>query len=167
VIGNVPQDRDKLLVTGVPPVTEPPMTPDREPVAETETAPVFVDASGGRARLGRRLGLLAGALLVVFLGSLGLGMTTGADVPLTPWTRPSPEPSVKLSRPNVPPKGRTSRAPAAAPGPTGPTGQAGGPAPSVAPRPSSTPGQAAATSTDRPGKSQASPPAWGRTKKNR
>jgi hypothetical protein len=164
VIGNVPQDRDKLLVTGISPVTEPPMTPDREPVAETENASVFVDASGVRARLGRRLGLLAGALLVVFLGSLGLGMTTGADVPLTPWSRPSPEPSVKLSRPNVPPKGRTSKPSAAAPRPTG---RAGGPAPSAAPRPSSAPGQAAATSTDRPGKSQASPPAWGRTKKNR
>lgn len=181
MIGNVPQDRDKLLVTGISPVTGPPTTPlppatpmpsttpmpsatpDREP--DAETAPVFADASGWRARFGRRLGLLAGALLIVFLGSLGLGMTTGADVPLTPWSRASPEPRVKLSRPNVPPKHTTSKAPAAAR--PRPTAQAGRPAPSAAPGPSSLPGPTAAATTDRPGKSQASPPAWGRQKKNR
>ncbi|MEO3822805.1 hypothetical protein [Actinomadura sp. B10D3] len=164
MIGNLPQDRDKLLVTGISPATEPPAAPDREP--DAETAPVFTDASGWRARFGRRIGLLAGAVLIVFLGSLGLGMTTGADVPLTPWSRTSPEPRAKLSRPSVPPKSTASRPPAAAR--PRPPAQAARPAPSATPRPPSvTPSPTAAATTDRPGKSQASPPAWGRRKKNR
>jgi hypothetical protein len=48
-------------------------------------APVFVDASGRRARLVRRLGLLAGAGLIAYLVMIGVNLAMGADVPLTPW----------------------------------------------------------------------------------
>jgi hypothetical protein len=161
MIGNAPHNRDELLVTGIPPVTEPLTRPGPEPGAETETTPVFVDATGWRARLGRRLGLLAGALLIVFLGALGLGMTTGTDVPLTPWSRPSASPKPKLSRPAVPSTGKRS-APHTTARPR-PTTQAEAPAPtpSAAPKPTAT-----ASTTNRPGKSNASPPAWGRNKKD-
>ncbi|MEU5994388.1 hypothetical protein ABZ806_35905 [Spirillospora sp. NPDC047418] len=171
--GNSPYDRDELLVTGIPPATEPLAEPAPDPATDTkpltEAAPVFVDASGWRARLGRRLGLLTGALLVVFLGALGLGMTTGTDVPLTPWSEPSARPHVKVTPPRVTPT-RTAEPPSAArPAPT--TGRAGTPAPSTAPRPSSAPSAAnprstnATTTTTHPGRSQAEPPAWGRNKK--
>ncbi|WP_433465624.1 hypothetical protein [Spirillospora sp. CA-128828] len=169
MIGNASHDRDELLVTGIPPVGGPLAVPSTEPVseptAELEAAPVFVDATGWRARVGRRLGLLAGALLIVFLGALGLGMTTGADVPLTPWSGPSAHPRVKVSPPRVP-AGKTGRPPSAAkPRPT--TG-AEAPAPPAALGPSSTPTAPSTTiTTAHPGKSQADPPAWGRKKKNR
>ncbi|WP_346040841.1 hypothetical protein [Actinomadura chokoriensis] len=174
MIGNSPYDRDELLVTGIPPAAEPLVRPPVEsppdPATDTrpltEAAPVFVDASGWRARLGRRLGLLAGALLVVFLGALGLGMTTGTTVPLTPWSEPSARPHVKVTPPRGTPS-RTAEPPSAArPGSSGP---AGTPAPSTAPRSSSAPSAGrpsptAVTSTH-PGKSQAEPPAWGRGNK--
>ncbi|MFB4304817.1 hypothetical protein [Actinomadura sp. GTD37] len=166
---NTPQNRDELLVTGIPPVADP--LPDSATATRPlpEAAPVFVDASGWRARFGRRLGLLTGALLVVFLGALGLGMTTGPDMPLTPWSEPSPHPRVKVSHPQVTPT-RTAEPPAAArPQPTMPTTMpTGGPAPSAVPTPSSTPRSAptGVTSTSHPGKSTAEPPAWGRKKKN-
>lgn len=197
--GNGPHDLDELLVTGIPPVAEPLMdtsvmdTPTaRAPaverpvvgtaagetlVAETpvaggsvgEAEPVFVDATGLRARLGRRFGLAAGAVLVVFLGALGLGMATGPSVPLTPWSEPSSRPRVQVSRPDVPTEKPGDRRAAGRPGPE-PTRPGERAAPSPPPRPSSAapPGrmQVPATSTSRPGKSQASPPAWGRKKKN-
>jgi hypothetical protein len=170
MIGNSPYDRDELLVTGISPVAEPSTDPLAEPPADakplTEAAPVFVDASGWRARVGRRLGLVAGALLIVFLGALGLGMTTGTSVPLTPWSEPSAHPRVKVSHPQVTPTKTTESPVAAEPKPT----QRGAvPAPSSTPEPSSTPRSAptVTVSTTHPGKSQANPPAWGRKKKNR
>lgn len=164
MIGNPPQDRDELLVTGVPPVVEPLLKPvgDTKTLTE-EAAPVFVDASGWRARLGRRLGLLVGALLVVFLGALGLGMTTGTNVPLTPWSEPSPHPRVQVSHPKVTPA-KTAGPPAAVR--PAPTRQAGASAPPVVtsrtPKPATT-----AVTTTRPGKSQATPPAWGQQRGKR
>ncbi|MEU8798271.1 hypothetical protein [Spirillospora sp. NPDC048819] len=129
---------------------------------------MFVDASGWRARLGRRLGLGAGAVLVVFLGALGLGMTTGPSVPLTSWSDPSPDPG-----PVVPPAGPERNA---SPVPTGPAagGPGGGPrtAPSASSAPSAPAPQAAPTpgsTASNPGKgrSTAEPPAWGRKKQDR
>lgn len=169
MIGNSPHDRDELLVTGIQPVAEPLMDPlpdtSTEPAPDTSptkaAAPVFVDASGWRARLGRRLGLLAGSLLLVFLAALGLGMTTGTDVPLTPWSEPSAHPRVKVSHPQVKPT-KTTEPPAAGPRPTE---GAGNPAPSRAPVTASSaphPAPTAVATPSHPGKSQASPPAWGR-----
>ncbi|WP_433228473.1 hypothetical protein [Actinomadura formosensis] len=181
MIGNTPYDRDELLVTGIPPVADPLTTPltepptETKPLTETEAAPVFVDVSGWRARLGRRLGLAAGALLVVFLGALGLGLTTGADVPLTPWSESSAHPRVKGSHPRVAPPKTTEKTESPAGG-SAPTGQAAVPAPPATSRPSSsTPApQTAPTTvatTSRPGRTQvstpASPPAWGHKKKSR
>lgn len=169
--GNSPQDRDELLVTGIPPaadrVPRPLTDPLADPVTETKTltaaAPVFVDASGWRSRLGRRLGLLTGSLLIVFLGALGLGMTTGTDVPLTPWSDPSPHPRVKVSQPQAKPT-PTERSESPAAGRATPSSRVAAPAPAATPRPSSasatTP--AGAASTSHPGRSTAEPPAWGR-----
>ncbi|QKW32735.1 hypothetical protein HUT06_00720 [Actinomadura sp. NAK00032] len=173
--GNSSQDRDELLVTGIPPAAEPvpgPLTdPSADPATETKpltaAAPVFVDASGWRTRLGRRLGLLTGALLIVFLGALALGMTTGTDVPLTPWSEPSPHPRVQVSHPPEAKPTVTDRPePPAAVRPT-PTRRVAAPAPPATPKPSSTPATtpARAASTSHPGKSTAEPPAWGRNKK--
>ncbi|GAA4307401.1 hypothetical protein GCM10023178_73740 [Actinomadura luteofluorescens] len=122
MIGNTSHDRDKLLVTGIAPVAPPLTRPSARPVPqeETEAAPVFVDATGWRARIGRRLGLLVGSVLLVFLGALGLGVTTGADVPLTPWSEPSVRPRAKVSRPSVPAEKAGERAPSARPQPAGP-----------------------------------------------
>ncbi|NKZ04914.1 hypothetical protein [Actinomadura latina] len=171
MIGNSPYDRDELLVTGISPVAEPLTEPATVPSTDTrpltEPVPVFVDASGSRARLGRRLGLLAGALLLVFLGALGLGMTTGTNVPLTPWSEPSAHPRVKVSHPQVKPT-RTPEPPVAAR--PNPTQRVVAPAPSTAPQSSSSAAQPTPTavpSTSRPGNSQVSPPAWGRKKKTR
>ncbi|TDD79489.1 hypothetical protein E1293_23110 [Actinomadura darangshiensis] len=171
MIGNAPHNRDDLLVTGALPATETfaaqESSGDTEQIefAGTDAAPVFVDATGWRARIGRRLGLLAGALIVVFLSALGLGMTTGTDVPLTPWSEPTPHPRVKVSRPSVPPS-KTGQPPAVAK--PQPTRRVAAPVPSATPKPSVTPKASppSVASTDRPGKSQADPPAWGRKKKN-
>ncbi|NDU73808.1 hypothetical protein GWI34_14345 [Actinomadura sp. DSM 109109] len=188
MISNPSHDRDELLVAGTatvassqtqpipeaPPLTEAPPLPG---TPEAEPLPVFVDASGWRARFGSRVGLLAGAVLLVFLGALGLGMTTGADVPLTPWSEPSAQPRVKVSRPSVPARAVEGRAPSQRPRPTGAAPQpprapaaSAAPAESAAPVAPATPGgppEAAATgtATSQPGRSQASPPAWGRNKK--
>lgn len=184
--GNAPQRRDELLVTGIPPIADPlpetwsaPETVAEAAVratAETRVAePVFVDSTGWRGRLGRRLGLAAGAVLVVFLGALGLGMATGPDVPLTPWSEQSARPRVKMTPPDVPtekPDEPGERRAAGAPRPE-PTRRVEGTAPSAPPRssrePSATPSRRPppVLSTDRPGRSQASPPAWGRKKKDR
>ncbi|MGW3767789.1 hypothetical protein [Actinomadura verrucosospora] len=186
MIGNASHDRDELLVTGIAPVAPPPPRPLAEPVPleEAEAMPVFVDATGWRARLGRRLGLLVGAVLLVFLGALGLGLTTGADVPLTPWSEPSAQPRAKVNRPSVPAGKAGERAPAARPLPTGPGARSprppavpAGPGASAAPAPSGAPAApsapaappaatATSTTTSAPGRSQATPPAWGHKKKN-
>ncbi|TDB87712.1 hypothetical protein E1264_13775 [Actinomadura sp. KC216] len=181
ISGGARHRRDRLVVTGIPPVAPPETETLIEPAAWTETetepgtaaehtaetagAPVFVDSTGGRARLGRRLGLAAGSVLIVFLGALGIGMATGPDVPFTPWKEPSVRPSVEPSRPPGPTREPSDQR-AGGPGAGGPaTGTT--PAPpgsSAAAPPSSRPAPPASTS--RPGKSQASPPAWGRKKKS-
>lgn len=177
MIGNTPYNRDEPLVTGIPPVADPLLAPLTEPPAETkpltEAASVFVDASGRRARLGRRLGLAAGALLVVFLGALGLSLTTGTDVPPTPWSEPSAQPRVEESSPRGAPSRTAEKTGSPAAGRPAPTGRAAVPA--APPRPSSAPvpqtAPTAAATTSRPGRAQvsapASPPAWGHRKKNR
>ncbi|WP_149260676.1 hypothetical protein [Actinomadura sp. K4S16] len=182
MIRNASHDRDELLVTGIAPAAPPLTRPLPGPVPEAlpdealpdEAPPVFVDATGWRARLGRRLGLLVGALLLVFLGALGLGMTTGADVPLTPWSGPSAKPQVKLSRPSVP-AGKTKEPPAAVrPRHTAPSGApraSAAPGTSAAPAaPAASPGTpapaATGTATARPGRSQATPPAYGKKRKS-
>ncbi|WP_246236510.1 hypothetical protein [Actinomadura chibensis] len=178
MIGNVPHDRDELLVTGVPPVTGPLTMPLTEPPGPDDagtTIPVaaepdavFVDASGGRARFGRRLGLAAGAVLVVFLGALGLGMATGPSVPLTPWGEPSARPKVHVSTPDDPPGTPPDRRAGAPPGTPAATGR---PAPAAPPPAPSATGTSAVrpspSATAHPGRSQASPPAWGHKKKKR
>ncbi|SNR41713.1 hypothetical protein [Actinomadura mexicana] len=185
MIGNASHDRDELLVNGMAPVASLPAGPLAEPLPPEGAAatPVFVDATGWRARIGRRLGLLVGALLLVFLGALGLGMTTGADVPLTPWSEPSVQPRAKVARPSVPAGEAGERAPAARPRPTGPAARSprasaspAAPVAPAAPAPAApAPGASAAppaatatgTATSAPGRSQATPPAWGRKKKSR
>ncbi|RKS79396.1 hypothetical protein BZB76_0861 [Actinomadura pelletieri DSM 43383] len=132
------------------------------PVAAAE--PVFVDATGGRARLGRRLGLAAGAVLVVFTGALGLGLATEPNVPLTPWNDPSPRPSVKSSRPDGPTVGADERRAGVVGRPGRVTPVAPGSSAAVLPTRRA---PAVSASTSRPGKSNATPPAWGRKKKNR
>ncbi|MGI5205541.1 hypothetical protein ACQEU6_28670 [Spirillospora sp. CA-108201] len=180
MIGNASHDRDELLVTGIPPITAPLPPPPAESFPQREAAaPVFVDATGGRARIGRRLGLLVGAVLLVFLGALGLGLTTGADVPLTPWSEPSTQPRAKVNRPNAPAGAAGERAPSARPRTTGPAarpprapeaptapGASAAPVAPAAPGTSSAAPAATSTATSAPGKSQATPPAWGRKKKN-
>ncbi|MGI5324722.1 hypothetical protein [Actinomadura nitritigenes] len=143
-------------------------------------SPVFVDATGRRHRLARRIGLLTGALLVVFLGALGIGAATGAAVPGTPWNAPSAHPGVgghqpgsaragkpgatgerggesPSRRPGTAPSGASPKAPSATSKPVTTT------APSASSTPSAKP--SATTSTSRPGNSHATPPAWGHTKK--
>jgi hypothetical protein len=131
----------------------------------TGSEPVFVDETGGRARLGRRLGLAAGAVLVVFTGAVGIGLASGPNVPLTPWSEPSARPSVKLSRPVTPTKTPRERRAAASPAPATRPGRAV-PAPPP-PRPSASKPAPPTVTTSRPGRSHPSPPAWGRKKKNR
>ncbi|MBO2464642.1 hypothetical protein [Actinomadura violacea] len=148
-------------------------------------APVFVDMTGRRHRLARRIGLAAGALLVVFLGALGVGAATGAAVPGTPWNAPSTHPRVGGHQPagaragKAGPEGERrseapSRSPRTAPSGTSPkvpsasskpasTAAPATPAPSASTAPGAAPTTAATTS--RPGNSHASPPAWGHTKK--
>ncbi|MFC5749423.1 hypothetical protein [Actinomadura rugatobispora] len=72
----------------------PPSPPDRVPedtasrtavLPVADAAPVFVDASGRRARLVRRLGILASVGLLAYLAVIGLNLAMGADAPLTPW----------------------------------------------------------------------------------
>ncbi|WP_132159403.1 hypothetical protein, partial [Actinomadura sp. 7K507] len=125
---STPQDRDELLITGIPPVTnsesetpratQPELRPETPPGTRTQTKAVFVDSTGCRARLGRRLGLAAGVVLTVFLGTLGLGMTTGPSVPLTSWSERSPHPRVEPSRPDVPAQRSRERHAATKPEPT-------------------------------------------------
>ncbi|MFI0410355.1 hypothetical protein [Actinomadura sp. 3N508] len=188
ISGGARHRRDRLVVTGIPPVGPPEAETLIEPAtwietesepgteaeygaetglgAETAAAPVFVDSTGGRARLGRRLGLVAGSVLIVFLGALGIGMATGPDVPFTPWKEPSGRPSVELSRPAGPTEEPGDRR-AGGPG-AGGRGAGTTPAPpgSSAAAPPSSARPAPPASTSRPGKSQASPPAWGRKKKS-
>ncbi|TDD93400.1 hypothetical protein [Actinomadura rubrisoli] len=194
-----PGRRDELLVTGIPAATSGhaptemlETAPFADTFAETNTgaaAPVFVDPSGRRRRFGRRLGLAAGASLVLFLGALGVGVATGADVPLTTWDQPPGHRRASESPPNGreprragPDEGtrRGEGRPGTSGGRDGSRG--GGPVvspsgagdgswttPSAPPTPSA-PGTTPAvtpTPTPRPGSSHTGPPAWGRKKKPR
>ncbi|MEV5573504.1 hypothetical protein AB0L06_25965 [Spirillospora sp. NPDC052269] len=148
---------------------------------DVEAAPVFVDLSGRRRRIGRRAGVACGGLLTVFLIAIGIGVATGASVPGTPWTAvPGVEHHKKSTAPALQPKsipGGQIR-PAAKPPVTAPSGNGGrttgdrSPAPtgsstpSSAPNPSSSsaPATSAAPSPTRshPGNRPATPP--GQTK---
>jgi hypothetical protein len=81
----VPAPAPAPVPAWLPPVR--PARPDDEPEPEDADpqSPVFVDASGRRARLVRRLGILAGAALTAYLVVIGVNLAMDADVPLTPW----------------------------------------------------------------------------------
>ncbi|MEU9017087.1 hypothetical protein [Actinomadura sp. NPDC048394] len=155
------------------------VSPDGPRDTTPDGSPVFVDATGRRQRLARRIGLVAGAVLVVFLGALGIGAATGAAVPGTPWNAPSTHPDgghqsagaraakptggreggTSSKRPRTVPSGGSAKAPSATSQPASTTA----PAPSASTAPSAKP--TASTTASRPGNSHASPPAWGHTKK--
>lgn len=157
--------------------------PDDPRATGPDGSPVFVDATGRRHRMARRIGLLAGALLIVFLGALGIGAATGAAVPGTPWNAPSTHPvkgghepaSARAGKPgerggaspSQRPRAGTSGASPQAPSTTSKPVSTAGPSTSSAPAASSAPTAtpSATTSTSRPGNSHASPPARGHTKK--
>ncbi|WP_051712556.1 hypothetical protein [Spirillospora albida] len=159
------------------------IAPDAErPDPADDPAPVFVDPSGRRRRFGSRLGLAIGTSLVLFLGALGIGAATGADVPLTRWDEPSGGKRVDGGKARIPGADgvrRPHRTAGGGPGEAGP----GTPAPAAgrptggetgATPPARTPPGAAPTvtavpspvpTTTRPGRSDATPPAWGKKKK--
>jgi hypothetical protein len=70
-----------------------------------EAAPVFVDATG-RRRIVVRYALLAAALLLtVYFTVVGVGLLSGADVPLTPGVAP-PSPNVSAGQSGRPARSR-------------------------------------------------------------
>ncbi|QXJ22926.1 hypothetical protein AGRA3207_004006 [Actinomadura graeca] len=158
--------------------------PARRPLPdEAPDAPaVFADPSGRRRRLVRRLGLGAGTLLVLYLGALGVGVATGADVPLTTWDDPPGTHRVNkggrddaatregegrgTGRPGAGRSGGGAGAPTTVPSPTATRTSVAVPPARPAPPGSSTP-PGAGTPTGRPGNSHASPPRWGHEKKPR
>lgn len=150
-----------------------------------DPAPVFVDPSGRRRRFGSRLGIAVGASLVLFLGALGIGAATGADVPLTRWDEPSGDKRPDGRKAQIPGAdgvkrpGRTAGGGTGAAGPGSPVPSAGQPAgtgagatrpvrtpSSAAPTPTAAPVPTPAPATTRPGRSDATPPAWGKKKKS-
>ncbi|WP_433327703.1 hypothetical protein [Spirillospora sp. CA-294931] len=150
-------------------------------------SPVFVDASGRRAKGARRLGVLAGGLLAAYLAVVGTNLMTGADVPLTPW--PTGGGSDSADRPQLEKervtgqrgRGEDRSEPGAQPVPSGRnpqpgaspgrSAQGGRPRSSNAPvvppagttAPSPVPSTASPLPTS-PGNSHATPPAHGRDK---
>ncbi|WP_433181351.1 hypothetical protein [Actinoallomurus sp. CA-150999] len=50
-----------------------------------EPEPVFVDATGRRARIARGAGIALGCVVAAYLLLVGIGLATGTRVPLTPW----------------------------------------------------------------------------------
>ncbi|MCP2338047.1 hypothetical protein [Actinomadura rupiterrae] len=146
-----------------------------------EPAPVFVDLSGRRRRLGRRIGMVCGGFLIAFLVAMVIGVATGASVPGTPWTvvpgaqhhhkktkAPSPLPKQAPHGQNRP-DGRT---PGSVPSGSSPAGRSGGggrgggghgTSPSTTPKPSaSAPTSSASPSPTatrtRPGNGKPTPP---------
>ncbi|WP_026412495.1 hypothetical protein [Actinomadura oligospora] len=149
---------------------------------DLESAPVFVDLSGRRRRIGRRAGIACGGLLAAFLLAMGIGVATGASVPGTPWNAVTGTQHHKKSKPPVlQPKSipHGQNRPAVTGPVTVPSGANGrqtdgrGPAPSGSSAPSSTPkpSSSAAPTTSatplptrsRPGRGQVTPP--GQTKR--
>jgi hypothetical protein len=63
-----------------------------------EPEPVFVDRTGRRRRLTRKVGIAIGCLLTVYLAVVAFGLAGGAGAPMTPW--PAPKPSHRA----VPPR---------------------------------------------------------------
>ena len=53
-----------------------------------ESRPVFVDPSGRRHRIMRKLGIAAASVLVVCLGAIVVAMAGGPQAPLTNWAAP-------------------------------------------------------------------------------
>ncbi|MEU5884926.1 hypothetical protein [Spirillospora sp. NPDC047279] len=144
-------------------------------VEEGEGAPVFVDGSGRRARGVRIAGALAGAGLTVYLAVVGVNLATGAEVPLTPWPAGKPTGTGPDGTPRT---GTTPHRPAG-PGASGNPRNGGVPnagTPSLGsgndqsrPSASTAPSAPVTTpvpATTRPGKSQATPPAYGKKKKD-
>ncbi|XVQ12744.1 hypothetical protein ACQP1W_09370 [Spirillospora sp. CA-255316] len=162
-----PPDRAPGHDTGAP---EPEDTGSRTAVLPPAAgAPVFVDASGRRARLVRRLGIFAGGALIAYLVVIGVNLAMGADVPLTPWPSGSGAtrgPAGEDGKPGT--RSPSGPAPAAsgtvAPGAgtaagSGPTPSGATPAPGGA-SPSATPAQPSRTR----GKAPATPPGQTRDK---
>ncbi|GAA4066551.1 hypothetical protein [Actinomadura miaoliensis] len=141
--------------------------------------PVFLDVSGRRARLVRRLGLVAGALLTAYLTVLGVNLVAGADVPYTPW--PAVKPGTKAPQTENERHGRATVRPTAVPQEAVATPPSGRPAPGTGASPASDGGAARpATSTtspptartpggsppaSAPGRAPSAPPAKGRDKR--
>ncbi|MFC5186603.1 hypothetical protein [Actinomadura harenae] len=164
-------------------------SPAAEP-EDVESAPVFVDLSGRRRRVGRRAGIACGGLLAAFLVAIGVGVATGASVPGTPWTAvPGTQHHKKSRTPALQPKtiphgqerpgGNPPVAvPPAANGPNGGTANGrspaptGGSSPSSAPKPSSavTPSKTATPAPlptrTRPGNGKATTPGQTKRPKN-
>jgi hypothetical protein len=129
-----------------------------------EAPPVFVDTSGRRARLAKRLGILAGGALTAYLVVIGANLAMGADVPLTPW----PAGTGETRSPSVGDKPDT-REPR--PDPTTPRSRAGGGSGASAGTAGTTAGGAAtptsaptAVRTTQRGKAPATPPGQARDK---
>ncbi|KAB2341344.1 hypothetical protein [Actinomadura rudentiformis] len=64
---------------------EPVTTVTIAPAPTEPTGPVFVDGSGRRARTVRGVGALAGIALIAYFVVVGVNLSTGAEVPFTPW----------------------------------------------------------------------------------
>ncbi|WP_147312200.1 hypothetical protein [Thermomonospora umbrina] len=111
-------------------------------IAGEDPSPVFVDSSGRRARVVRRLGVGASVALAAYLAAVGVSLVAGAEVPLTPWTGGSGETAPDddgpdRRRPGGPDAARLGGAGVASPGVPQPsagtrpggTGPGGSPAP--------------------------------------
>jgi hypothetical protein len=70
-----------------------------------EPEPVFVDATGRRRIVVRYAILAAALLLTVYLTVVGVGLLSGADVPLTPGVAP-PSPDVSAGQSGRPARSR-------------------------------------------------------------
>ncbi|WP_460366965.1 hypothetical protein, partial [Actinocorallia lasiicapitis] len=92
--------------------------------------PVFVDGTGRRRKLMRRAGLGFGALLGGYALVLGIGLGTGADVPMDDWIappkteRPKIESVPTLLRRTPEPEAAGTRPPGTAPAKPAPAGTA-------------------------------------------
>ncbi|MBC6457809.1 hypothetical protein [Actinomadura sp. HBU206391] len=129
-------------------------------------APVFVDATGRRRRLTRRVGVISAGLLAGYLALVGVGLFAGADLPMTPWPGNGggkngigAEPGHQRKSKTPSPDAHSGTAPA-------PTSPGVSPPSLTAPRQTATPGTGPTATTSAPGKAgaHATPRAVGRTK---